>query len=185
MRREMIVLSLFILFLSGICVVNSVQHASAAEKKKLLRVGIYDSRGIAIAYAHSHFNEDWYQKMKSQLDAAQAAGDEQKVKELKEIGNKEQAKKHLQAFGTTPVHEYLDLIKDQIPSVAQKAWVDLIVSKWETDYLSADAEVVDVTMELAKLFNPSVKAYKSIESLGKWKPYSHEDLEQLEKEHSY
>ena len=181
----MTILGLAVLSLGTMFLVCTVQQASAAEKKKLLRVGVYDSRGIAIAYAHSEFNEGWYQKMKAQLDAAEAAGDEQKVKELKEAGEKEQAKKHLQGFGTAPVHEYFEPVKDKIAEVAKEAGVDVIVSKWEFDYLTADAETVDVTNQLAKLFNPGEKAWKWIEQIKDKKPYSHEELERLEKEHPH
>jgi hypothetical protein len=161
---------------------HSAKTAQAAEKKTLLRVGVYDSRGIAIAYAHSHFNDARYQKMKAQLDAAEAAGDEQKVNELKAAGKADQAKKHLQGFGTAPVHEYFELVKDKIPAVAESAGVDVIVSKWETDYIAADAQVVDVTMKLAKLFEPREKAYEWIEQMKDKEPISREELERLERE---
>lgn len=185
MRREMMILGVFVLSLGAVYVANSVQRVQAAEKKKLLRVGVYDSRGVAIAYAHSHFNEARYQKMKAQLDAAEAAGDEQAINELKAAGKQDQAQKHLQGFGTAPVHEYLELVKDQIAAVADEAGVDMIVSKWECDYLAADAEVVDVTMALAKLFEPREKAYQWIEQMKDKKPIPHEELERLEKEHPH
>ena len=168
--------------LGAIYVTNSIQEVRAAENKKLLRVGVYDSRGIAIAYAHSHFNDARYQQMKAQLDAAEAGEDEQKVKKLKEAGKKEQAKKHLQGFGTAPVHEYLELVKDKIPTVAEAAGVDMIVSKWEIDYMAADAQVVDVTMELARLFEPREKAYQWIEQMKDKEPIRLEELERLERE---
>ncbi|MBL7215382.1 MAG: hypothetical protein ISS71_06865 [Phycisphaerae bacterium] len=182
MRREMMVLAVVVLSLGAVYLVNGVQQASAAEKKKLLRVGVYDSRGIAIAYAHSHFNDERYKKMKAELDAAEAAGDEQKAAEIKQAGKNDQAKKHLQGFGTAPVHEYLDLIKKQIPQVAETAGVDAIVSKWEFDYISSDAEVVDVTMALAKLFEPREKAYQWIEQMKDKEPIPAEELGRLEKE---
>ena len=176
------VMGILIVSLGAICLVNPVRHACAAEKKKLLRIGVYDSRGIAIAYAHSHFNDERYQAMKAQLDAAEAAGDEQKITELKEAGEKDQAKKHLQGFGTAPVHEYLEVIKDKIPVVAKDTGVDVIVSKWETDYLASNAEVVDVTTELAKLFEPREKAYQWIEQMKDIDPIPAAEIERLEKE---
>lgn len=183
MKRNVCVTGLVLMVLGAGCVMSGFSVLNGGQKKQFLRVGVYDSRGIAIAYAHSHFNDAWYHKMKARLDAAEAAGDEQTVKELKEAGESKQAKQHLQGFGTAPVHDYLERVKDELPQVAQAAGVDVIVSKWELDYLAADAETVDVTMELAKLFEPSERAWKSIQSLGQWKPCSHEKLRQLEKEH--
>jgi len=182
MRRDVLMMGLCVVWLGVVYVSGTVTDARAREKKKLLRVGVYDSRGIAIAYAHSHFNDERYQEMKAQLDAARAAGDEQKVKELKEAGNKDQAKKHLQGFGTAPVHEYLEVVKDKIPDVAKSVGVDVIVSKWETDFLAVDAEVVDVTMELARLFEPREKAYQWIEQMKDKEPIAVEEIERLETE---
>ena len=185
MKRNVCVTGLVLLLIGAGCMDSMSSFVQAGEKKELLRIGVYDSRGIAIAYAHSQFNEGWYQKMKAQLDAAEASGDEQKVKELKEAGKKEQAKKHLQGFGTAPVHEYLEYVKDHIPGVAKAAGVDVIVSKWEFDYMASDADVADVTMELAKLFEPKEKAYKWIEQMKDKDPIPAKELERLEKEHPH
>jgi len=167
------------------CMDSMRSMVNADEKKELLRIGVYDSRGIAIAYCHSNFAEQRYQKWKTQSEKAEAAGDERKVQEIKEMANKQQAKQHLQGFGTAPVHEYLELVKKQIPEVAKAAGVDVIVSKWEFDYMAPDVETVDVTMELAKLFESKEKAYQWIEQMKDKDPISHEELERLEKEHPH
>lgn len=183
MKREMIFMAAVILSMVAVSVMNSVKKVQAAEKKKMLRVGVYDSRGIAIAYGNS---EHWGRILKEKqaaLEQAKKDGDTEKVREIEAWGPAQQAQAHLKAFGTAPVHECFECIKDKIPDVAQKAGVDIIVSKWEMDYIADDADVVDVTMELARLFNPREKAYRSIESLSQRKPYSHEELERLEKEH--
>ncbi|OQY05381.1 MAG: hypothetical protein B6I25_05715, partial [Planctomycetales bacterium 4572_13] len=116
---------------------------------------------------------------------AKKDGDTEKVKDIQAWGPAQQAQAHLKAFGTAPVHECFDCVKDKIPDVAKAAGVDVIVSKWEFDYMSPDADVVDITMELAKLFNPSERGWKSIKSLKKWKPYSHEKLQRIEKKHPH
>ncbi|MCI0499948.1 MAG: hypothetical protein L0Y36_09765 [Planctomycetales bacterium] len=182
MKRKMMVLGLVVLSLGAASLFNSVQRVSAAEKKKLLRVGVYDSRGIAIAYGNS---EHWDKILKGKMAALEQAkkdGNAEKVKELEAWFPAQQAKMHLQGFGTAPMHEYLEKVKDKIPEVAKAAGVDVIVSKWECDYLADDAEVVDVTMELAKLFNPRQKAYEWIGQLKDHKPISAEEIERLERE---
>ena len=185
MKRNVCVTGLVVLIVGAGCMVSVGSRVSAGGKKKLLRVGVYDSRGIAIAYCHSHFAGERYEKLKARSDAAEAAGDEQTVEAIKEIGRQQQAKQHLQGFGTAPVHEYLEHVKDQIPDVAKAAGVDVIVSKWEFDYLASDADVVDVTMELAKLFEPNEKAYKWIEQMKDKDPIPTEELKRLEKEHPH
>ena len=185
MKRNVLLFNLAVAgFLTAGCFVFRPQ-LDAGQKKQLLRVGVYDSRAIAIAYAHSSFNDERYKKMKAELDKAEAAGDEQKAAEIKKKGSKEQAKKHLQGFGTAPVHDCLEPVKKKLPEIAKTVGVDIIVSKWEFDYITSDADVVDVTMELAKLFDPGRKAYHWIEQMKDKEPISHEKLEQLEKEHKH
>ncbi len=182
MRKMIIMIATIAILAAGCQEASTRKMVSGHTEKQLLRIGVYDSRGIAIAYAHSGFNDERYRQMKAQLDAAQAAGDEQKVAEIKQRGKDDQAKKHLQGFGTAPVHEYLEVVKDRIPEVAKVAGVDVIVSKWETDFLADDVETVDVTMELAKLFNPKEKAYQWIEQMKDQKPIDHAEIRRLEKE---
>ena len=184
MRREMMIFGFMIFSLGGVYLINSVQQAHAAEKKKLLRVGVYDSRGIAIAYVNSeHFGKIMKEKQAA-LEQAKKDGDAEKIKEIEAWGPAQQAKAHQQGFGMAPVHECFEPIKDKIAEVAKETGVDIIVSKWETDYLSPDAEVVDVTMELAKLFNPREKAYQWIEQMKNEKPISAEEIQRFEKEYT-
>ena len=182
MRREMMILGLVVLSLGMVYAVNAAQTVRAAEKKKLLRVGVYDSRGIAIAYCNSeHWNRVLKEKQAA-LEQAKKDGDAEKVKEIEAWGPAQQAKAHLMGFGTAPVHECFECVKDELPAVAKKAGVDIIVSKWEMDYFADDADVVDVTMELAKLFEPREKAYQWIEQMKDKEPISAEELQRLEKE---
>lgn len=185
MKREMMILGVFVFSLGAVYVANSMQRVQAAEKKKLLRVGVYDSRGIAIAYANS---EHWSKVLKEKqaaLEQAKKDGDTATVKEIEAWGPAQQARAHLMGFGTAPVHECFEPVRDRIADVARTAGVDVIVSKWECDYLAADAEVVDVTMALATLFEPREQAYQWIEQMKDKKTISREELERLEKEHPH
>lgn len=178
-----LVLGIGAAFLVIMAIGCTVAKASDKQTRPLLRVGVYDSRAIAIAYGNSeHFSKILKEKQAA-LEQAKKDGDTDTVKEIEAWGPAHQAEAHLKAFGTAPVHDCLDCVRDQIPQVAKAAGVDVIVSKWEFDYQSPDAETVDVTVELAKLFNPNERAWKSIESLDQWKPYSAEELRRLEKEH--
>ena len=185
MKHKMLMVGLMAAAFGTIMLFSNGQRVSAAGKKKLLRVGVYDSRAIAIAYGNSDHWSKILKEKQAALEQAKKEGDTEKVKEIEAWGPAQQAQAHLKAFGTAPVHECFDCVKDKIPQVAKAAGVDVIVSKWEFDYLADDADVVVVTMELAKLFNPSERGWKSIKSLKKWKPYSHEELQRLEKKHPH
>lgn len=181
--KQMMIMAIGVLTLTaGYLVTASPQTGAAEEKKQLLRVGTYDSRGIAIAYMNSgHWSKVMAEK-KAALEQAEKEGNTEKVKQLKAWFPAQQAKAHLEGFGTAPVHEYLEVVKDQIPTVAAAADVDIIVSKWEFDYCASNAETVDVTMELAKLFEPKEKAIQWIKQMKDKAPIDHKEIQRLEKE---
>jgi len=149
---------------------------SAPEAGAKLRVGVYDSRAIAIAYGNSEFNE--VVKVRKEYDKAKAAGDKKLVKELEEWGPKHQRQLHRQGFGRVPVTDLLEHVRDRLPEVAQKAGVDVIA--FECNYLGPGVEKVDITVELAMLFNPSEKALGWIEDMKNVEPL---DLDEIEKHH--
>jgi len=106
--------------------------------------------------------------VKADYDKAKDAKDE---KRMKEIGAKMQTKQrrlHEQAFSTASVANLLQSVKAELPGVARAAGVDLIVSKWEVMFQAPEMEIVDVTKQLAMLFNPSTQGLKWID--GETKP---------------
>jgi hypothetical protein len=172
MKRNVCIAGLVLLMVAAGCMVSGAL-VNAGEKKQLLRVGVYDSRGIAIAYANSDHWGKILKEKQAALEKAKKEGDTGKVKEIEAWVPAQQVQAHLMGFGTAPVHERFECVKGKIPQVAKAAGVDVILSKWEFDYMASDADVVDVTMELAKLFEPKEKAYKWIEQMKDKKPISH------------
>jgi len=182
--KKKVTIGIGIMFSAALLAGSSLLHAAdKQEKRSLLRVGVYDSRAIAIAYCNSDHWSKILKAKQAELEKAKKDGNEEKVKEIEAWGPAQQARAHLMGFSTAPVHDCFDCVRDQVASVAKNAGVDMIVSKWELDYLADDAQTVDVTTELAKLFNPNERAWKSIESLEKWKPYTQEQIRKMEKEH--
>jgi hypothetical protein len=59
------------------------------------------------------------------------------------------------------------------------------VSKWQIDYLASDAEVVDVTLEMAQAFDPDEDVLERIKVLMKTEPLTEEEVERLEREHPH
>jgi len=180
MKRGILITALLVVSFGAMYLFSSGAQGSAGEKKKLLRVGVYDSRGIAIAYGNSAFFDKLLKEKKAAFEQAKKDNDTKKVQDLEEWFPARQAKAHRQAFGTMPVHDLLEVVKDRIPAVAKEAGVDAIVSKWELDYLAADADIVDVTRGMAELFQPREKAYKWIEQLKDVDPVSEEAIEKHE-----
>jgi hypothetical protein len=179
-------LSVLSLVAAAVLMVSGIDTSTqAGPKKKLLRVGVYDSRGIVMAYVHSAYNDNFMQKASQQKKEAEAAGDLEKARQLDEQMDRYGLRRHQQIFSTAPVHGLMEPIKDQLPALARQAGVDVIVSQWDVDYLAVDGEVVDVTLEIAKLFNPEPGVDASIKQLMQTKTLTEEEVERLEKEHPH
>ena len=167
-------------FVSSLVVVlacSAGARAFAAEPTapdKKLRIGTYDNRAIAVAFAPSKYNPV-AEKMK-EMEKAKAAGDEAKQQELKVWGEAQQRKLHRQGFGRAPVDDLLAAVKDKLPEAAHRAGVAAIV--WQCDYAGDNVEIVDVTDELVRLFEPSERVLKIVKDL-KGKPPL--DLDVIEK----
>lgn len=156
-------------------------RAVEQEKRPLLRVGVYDSRGIAIAYVHSKYSQHEIQTLFDIVHKAEAEGDTKTAQKTREKAEFMQKKGHLQGFGTMPVHDYFEPVKDQLPALAAACGVDVIVSKWEFDYLAPDAAVKDITEELVALYEPNDKALNWIRQMKDIAPLPEKEI--LEHEH--
>jgi len=169
-RAVFILIAVFLLF---VVFAGSGQNQEAPRK---VRVGVYDNRAIAVAYAPSKYNPTG--KKMEEYKKAKAAGDAKLVKELETWGPKQQRQLHRQGFGRVPVDDLLAHVKDQLPEVARKKGIDLIA--WQCDYSGLNVEVVDITNELVSLFEPSEKTLRIVEELKKHDPI---DLDEIENHH--
>jgi hypothetical protein len=142
-----------------------------------IRIGVYDSRAVAIAYAGSPMHERILKAKMAERDKAKTDGDEERVKELETWGQERQQRMHHQGFGSAPVTEMLAHIKDQLPRIAADAGVDVIVSKWQLDYIHPEITPVDITLKIVAPFEPKPKALKWIEQLRGKEPLSYEEIE--------
>ncbi|MBN2024905.1 MAG: hypothetical protein JW809_19160 [Pirellulales bacterium] len=130
-----------------------------------LRVGTYDSRAVAVAFAASAtFNQELRQ-WKEERDKAEAAGDDKTLKQLEAKAVARQKQAHHQGFGAAPVDDIIEHIKDKLPAIAQQADVDVIVSKWAVAYCADGAKFVDVTDLMVEPFAPNERTQRIIRDL--------------------
>jgi Skp family chaperone for outer membrane proteins len=134
--------------------------AFAQSKENTLRIGVYDSRAIAVAWGNSAEFRKSLDAVRADYTKAKAAKDDKRAKELGDQMKAQQRRAHEQAFSTGSIGNIMAKIKDSLPAVAKKAGVDLIVSKWEVNYQSPGIKVVDVTDDLVALFHASAKGLK-------------------------
>jgi phosphotransferase system IIB component len=138
----------------------------AADMQAKIRIGTYDSRFVALAFYRAENMKvlrDFMGKLNLELKKAREAGDEKKLKELEAKGSAFQNLMHQQVFGNLSIPNVMETIKDQLPSIAQKAGVTLVVSKWEIQYGGPDVEPLDLTLQLVNTFNPDDATKKMIE----------------------
>ena len=158
-------------------IATTLGEERAAPSTPKVTVGVFDSRAIVIAYANSEMFQNSMKETKEQYRAAKAAGNEETTQAIEARTKAKQEEFHRQAFAATPVTDLLELIKDEIPGIADRAGVDLIVSKWQIVHQVEGAEVVDVTMALIDPFKPNEKALKSIADIKGKMPVSLAELE--------
>jgi hypothetical protein len=128
-----------------------------------VRIGVYDPRAVAIVYANSAPFKQKLRAKHQELDAAKAANDQAKIKELEAWGADQQVRLHLQGFAAAPVDDLMADVKGQLPDVAAAADVQSIGLR--PDFVAPGVEIVDVTDELVKLWSPDAKTLKIIAQL--------------------
>ena len=150
--------------------------AAAEDRKPAVRVGIFDSRAVALAYARSGEVERSMKAVRDDFEKAKAAKDEKRMKELENEGAWTQVRLHQQAFSTATVSSILAKVKDKFPAIARDAGVVMIVSKWEVQFKDPAIETVDLTLPMVQLFHPSEQVLKWIEQMKDQKPVPFEEL---------
>jgi hypothetical protein len=155
--------------------------APAAEAK---RVGTYDSRSVAVAYAGSKKFEESLKTVMEAHKKAKAEGDQARVEEYSKRGAEMQKQMHAMGFGTAPVTEILDQYRDELKALKAKHHLDALVSKWDEKSLGKypDAEKIDVTEDLVLVLGPNERQKKFALELRDKKPLTEAQLKELEKD---
>lgn len=138
----------------------ATEMAPAQTARKIIRVGVYDSRAIAVAYANSREYQNLMKLV--ELDYAQAKN-ASNVTRMNDIQKRLQATQRRlddQTFSTGSVAGVMAILKSSLPHLAREAGVDIIVSKYELNYQSLNVETEDVTDKLVALFHTSEQGWK-------------------------
>ena len=149
---------------------------SAQSQASKLRVGVYDSRAIAIAYGNSAEFRESLKPIQAEHAKAKKEKNDKRMKEIDARMKLQQRRAHEQGFSTGSVAGILAKEKDSLPGVAKKAGVEVIVSKWELNHQSPDVDVVDLTDELVALFHPSEKVLGWVKDLKSHPPLPIEEI---------
>ena len=108
--------------------------------------------------------------MRADLQAAKAASDEKRAKELEQEGEWSQVRAHQLVFSNGPVGE--DSGQSERPASGHRraARVTLMVSKWEVQFRAPNVELVDVTLPVVTLFHPSAQTLNFVNQMKAQEP---------------
>jgi hypothetical protein len=153
------------LVLGGISLISGCEGAGApsgGRPAEVGRIGIYDSRSIAVAYVNTEWFKAETAALRKVLEDARAAGDAGLVSACERAFEQRQKEAHRQAFSTAPVDDILMHIRARIPAVLAEADAQILVSKWDEAELAKypDAERVDVTEALMAELKPTENQLK-------------------------
>jgi hypothetical protein len=154
----------------------AIAGVAVAEKPATVKLGVYDSRAVAVAWARSPAFMESMQQMRQERDRAKEAGDQKKVEELERQGPWMQVRMHQRGFSTAGAADLLGDLRADLPAIAKEAGVIAIVSKWELPYCDASVEQVDVTLQVAGLFHPDEATLKIIGELQVQAPIPFDEL---------
>lgn len=150
---------------------DKIDELDLDSSGSLIRVGMYDSRALAVAHGQS----DEYQNRMSQLrvDAkkARTEGNEKTARQFDIQLAAMMGPIREQAHSTRPIGDILETVKGMIPGIAEEANVDIIVSKWAIAYERPGIQYVDVTDLMVKtFFDPKASTLTSIKNILKNDP---------------
>lgn len=144
-----LVIAMSLLFVSMISV-----QAFAQKKSSAIKIGTYDSRTIIFAWSRTDALKQYMMKIGQKTDSATKAHDTARIKEVSVEAMSFQHLLHQMVFSTGSVASIMTVIKDKLPELAKKEGVSIIVSKYELNYNDPSFELVDLTKEVAALFQP-------------------------------
>jgi len=152
------------------CLARAEEAATTESARE--RIGVYDSRAVAVAYAGSEAFDKWLKGLMAERDKAKAEGNQKRADELEARMIAQQKLFHKQCFSTVPVDDILEHVKGDLPEIERKAGVDALVSKWDKATLAKhkNAELVDVTIALVDAFHPNEKQRRSAIEIQQHKP---------------
>ena len=147
-----------LLLVAVVCVPGA--QGAEGDSRATLRVGVYDSRAVGLAYGQCGEFEATIDKMKAEREGAAVAGDTARVRELNEEGSWLQERMHMQVFSNLPIGDILEGREEMIAKVAESTGVDIIVPS--VAWMGEGVEIVDVTEAFAMAFGIDEEAAKEM-----------------------
>ena len=125
----------------------SEQHLAPA------RVGLYDSRALAVAYCDSDGHKDQERRLKEALEKARQSGKADQIRQADRALWEARKRMHRQAFSTYPVDDILRQYPDEVDRIKREENLTALISRWDAKMMDRHrhAERVDITERLVHL----------------------------------
>jgi hypothetical protein len=159
------------------CILFAADEPSKTTDKTNVVVGTFDSRAVTLV-GRTPAQEAEFYKTYPEYVAPRDGATPEEIEQWKINLKKKQFR---QGFGRGDVSEYLDLIRDEIPKIAEKTGVDVIVSKWDIEYQSPNVKLVDITEELIQPFKPTDERLKIIRDVMEVPAATEKEIREREK----
>ena len=137
-----------------------------------LRIGVFDSRAVAIAFYQSKFSntQQTFGDLRTKMEEAKGKDDKEAIAKIEREATLRQAMMHQQGFGDGSVINITGTIKEKMAQLAEDENLTAIVSKWELVFSSADIELVDITVKVVDFFEPNEKMKMMTENVMQSEP---------------
>ena len=153
--KKLIQLLISVIAMVAILMLASASNGAIAQKTKaVIKIGTYDSRIVTFAWSRSDYFKQHLIKFNQQNDSADKAHDTARIKELTVGIMSYQHLLHQMVFSNGSIGIVMAIIKDKLPELAKTAGVNIIISKWELNFSDPSIEIVDLTSQVAQLFQP-------------------------------
>jgi len=137
-----------------------------------MRIGAYDSRAVAIAFANSKEGTAFVADLHAKMMKAMETKDDTLIQQVKTTAQAYQLLNHLRGFSVGSVADILQKHRADVEAIAEETGVFIIVSKYELIHTDPDVDVVDVTMHLVNIWEPSDRVLGWISELPQQEPLS-------------
>ena len=145
------------------------------------RIGVYDSRCVAVAFAGNPEHEARTAEELAALEAAKAEGDPETIAAADDRVWESRKRLHRQGFGTAAVDDIFAFYPDQLESLEQAHDLTALVSQWDKKTIKSyrDAQRVDITEDLIDMLGPNDRQRRSALSIRKHKPLTPAQVEKM------
>jgi hypothetical protein len=161
---------------TGVVVSGSRAVGPSTPRHSDVKIGTYESRAIAIAWAASPHNPVG-EKMK-EYEAAKKEGNKAKVAELEAWGPAHQRVLHFQGFGNVPVSDLLSPVENKMKDLLREK--NLAAIAQHCNAVAETAETVDITDDLVLLFEPSQRTLDMVKEIRGRQPLSLLELAEID-----